>query len=77
MAEKYPLGFDKKLKNSNDDYRTRVESGTIGEVPVFSQETKSNNGTIREEFLENRSWFKRILYWQNLRKNPFSIVKRR
>lgn len=77
MAEKYPLDFEKKLKNSNDHHRKGVDSGTMDEVSVLSQETKSNNGTIREEFLENRSWFKRILYWQNLRKNPISIIKRR
>jgi hypothetical protein len=77
MAEKYLLDFEKKLKKSNDHHRKEVDSGTMDEVSVLSQETKSNKGTIREELLENRSWFKRILNWQNLRKNQISIVKRR
>ncbi|MCZ7393974.1 MAG: hypothetical protein O8C68_02490 [Candidatus Methanoperedens sp.] len=76
MAEKYPLDFEKKLKKSNDDYRTGVENGTIDEVSIISPEKKSKNETIREEFIEKKFWFKRILNWQNIRKKSISIVKR-
>ncbi len=77
MADNLSFDFGKTLKTSNDDYRTGVESGTIDEVSIISPEKISNNEIIREEFLEKRSWFKRIINWQNIRKNSISIVKKR
>ena len=77
MADNLSFDSGKTLKKSNDDYRTGVENGTLDEVSIISPEKISNNEIIREEFLEKRSWFKKIINWQNIRKNSISIVKRR
>ena len=77
MDDNLFFDFGKTLKTSNDDYRTGVENGTLDEVSIISPEKISNNEIIREEFLEKRSWFKKIINWQNIRKNSISIVKTR
>ncbi len=77
MADNPFPNFEKKLEKSNDDYRTKVESQTIDEVSIHSRENKSNNEIIREEFLEKRSLFKRIINWQNIRKNSIDTVRMR
>lgn len=77
MADNPFPNFEKKLEKSNDDYRTKVESQTIDEVSIHSREKKSNNEIIREEFLEKRSLFKRIINWQNIRKNSIDTVRMR
>ena len=77
MADNLSFDSGKTLKKSNDDYRTGVENGTLDEVSIISPEKISNNEIIRAEFLEKRSWFKKIINWQNIRKNSISIVKTR
>ena len=77
MADNLFFDFGKTLKTSNDDYRTGVENGALDEVSIISPEKISNNEIIREEFLEKRSWFKKIINWQNIRKNSINIVKTR
>ena len=77
MADKLFFEFGKTLKKSNDDYRMGVENGTINEGSIISPEKISNNEIIRAEFLEKRSWFKKIINWQNIRKNSINIVKTR
>lgn len=77
MADNLASNKGKTLKNSNDDYKTSFENGTLGEVSVLSQKKKSNHEIIKEEFLEKMLWYKRVLNWQSIMKIPINIVKRR
>jgi hypothetical protein len=71
------LGFGKILKKSDDDCRTWIESDRTDEGLIISDEKKSNNEIIREEFLYKRSLSKRIQNLQNIRKYSILIVKKR
>jgi hypothetical protein len=74
MVDDFP---GKILKKSDDDCRKWIESDRIDEGLLISDEKKSNNEIIREEFLYKRSLSKRIQNLQTIRKHFILIVKKR
>ncbi len=77
MTDDFSPGFGKILKKSNEDCGTWIESERIDEVLMISDEKKSNNEIIRDEFIDKRSLSRRILNWQSIRKYSIFIVKKR